>query len=163
MDSATKRLQALMLGNGFLVLIMGMVFGFALGFSLLEAIDLWPLPSFPVDFPGRPEGWANAHAGAISNGLMVIAVALALPTLALQEKSARWVAWGLVATAWGNTLFYLLAPIAGNRALSMGDNRFGETSLAGILGFTSAMVAATLVIVALAIAARAAFARASES
>lgn len=152
-----------MIGNGLLVMIMGMLFGFALGFSLLEAIDIWPIPAFPVDFPGRPKAWANAHAGSISNGLMVIAVALTFPILELSEKSARWVAWGLVATAWGNTLFYLFAPFAANRALSMGDNRFGESSLAGVLGFTPALIAAILVIIALVIAARAAFARAGDS
>lgn len=163
MDANTKRLQALMLGNGFLVMIMGMLFGFVLGFSLLEAIDVWPIPAIPVDIPGSTKNWANAHAGAISNGLMVIGVALALPALALPANRVRWVAWGLIGTAWGNTAFYLFAPLAPNRALSMGANRFGEATLSGVLGFAPAMIAAFLVLIALGIAARAAFAQASEA
>ncbi len=160
MDADTKRLQALMLGNGFLVMIIGMLFGFVLGFALLQAIDLWPIPPIAVEIPGTTRGWATAHAGTILNGLMVVAMALALPHLALDGGRARWVVWGLVATAWGNTLFYTFAPIAPNRALSMGANRFGDATLTGVLGFAPAMIAALLVLIALAIAARAAFAQA---
>lgn len=163
MDADTRRLQALMLGNGFLVMIAGMLFGFLLAFSLLESIDLWPIPAIAVQLPGTPRGWAVAHVGCILNGLMVVAVGMALPTLSLSRSSGRWVAWGLTLTAWGNTAFYAFAPLAANRALSVGANKFGEGSVAGLLGFVPAMIAAVLVLIALAIAARAAFARAGEA
>jgi len=163
MNAETKRLQALMIGNGLLVMIAGMLFGFMLGFSLLEAIDIWPVPAVPANIPGSPKAWGTAHAGAILNGLMVVGVALTFPTLALSLSSARWVAWGLIATAWGNTAFYAFAPFAANRALSMGANKFGEASLLGVLGFAPAFVAAFLVLIALGIAAKAAFARAGEA
>ena len=163
MDADTKRRQALMLGNGFCVMIIGMLFGFLLGFSLLEAVDLWPIPAIAVSIPGTTRGWAVAHIGCIMNGLMVVAVAMTLPTLALTRSASRWVAWGLIATAWGNAAFYTFAPLAPNRALSMGANKFGQASLAGVLGFTPAMIAAILVVIALALAARAAFARAFEA
>lgn len=163
MERETRRLQALMLGNGFLVMIVGMLFGFVLGFALLEAIDLWPIPAIPVEIPGTVRGWATAHAGCISNGLMVVAVAMTLPVLSLSRAGARWVAWGLVLTAWGNAAFYTLAPLAANRGLSATANRFGEASLMGVLAFAPAMVAAVAVLIALGIAARGAFARASET
>ena len=162
MDAHTRRLQALMLGNGFLVMIAGMLFGFVLGFSLLQAIDVWPIPPIEAEIPGTTRGWATAHAGSILNGLMVVAVALTLPILRLSPSKATWVAWGLIVTAWGNTAFYTFAPLAPNRALSAGANRFGEATLTGILGFAPAMVAALLVLVSLAIAARAAFARVGD-
>ena len=163
MDADTKRIQAMMLGHGFLVMIAGMLFGFLLVFSLLEAIDIWPFPAVAASIPGTPRGWAVAHTGSILNGLMVVAVALALPTLSLSLRAAKWVSWGLLFTAWGNVGFYAFGPLAPNRALSMGANRFGEASLAGVFGFAPAFVAAILVLLSLGIAARAAFASASAN
>lgn len=161
MDDDSRRLQALMLGNGFLVMIAGMLYGFVLGFSLLQAIDIWPFPAVDAQIPGTTRGWATAHAGCILNGVMIVGVALSLPVLQLRGSAVRWVAWGLILTGWGNTLFYSFAPLAPNRALSAGANRFGEASFTGVLGFAPAFLAAFLVLIALGIAARAAFARAN--
>ncbi|MFT4570229.1 MAG: hypothetical protein ACI8TX_001650 [Hyphomicrobiaceae bacterium] len=163
MDSHNQRMQALMLGNGFAVMIIGMLSGFMLTFSLLEAIDLWPIPAIPVTIPGTTRGWVAAHTGNIMNGLMVVAVALALPRLNLSGRRLAWVGWGLIATAWGNACFYVFGNLAANRALTIGDNRFGESSLAGLLGVVPALVAAVLVLIALSIAMRAAFRAAAGS
>ena len=157
MDATTKRLRALMIGHGALVMMAGMVAGFALTFSLLGAIEIWPLPAIEFQMPGTTRGWVAAHTGCILNGLMVIAVALALPHVELAGRARQWVAWGLIATAWGNTAFYVFANFAPNRGLSMGANRLGEGNLAGVLAFLPALVAAYIVIIVLTITARAAF------
>ena len=163
MEATTKRLRALMLGHGSLVMILGMLSGFALTFSLLEAVEIWPFPAIPFEMPGTTRGWVAAHTGCILNGLMVIAVALALPHLHLEERPARWVAYGLIFTAWGNTMFYVFGNFATNRGLSMGGNRFGDGSLAGVLAFAPAIIAAVIVIIVLSITARAAFRVAAEA
>jgi hypothetical protein len=116
----TSRIQALMLANGFLVMIVGMLSGFMLTFSLLEA------------------------------------VALALPRLELEGRRLAWVGYGLIATAWGNACFYVFSNFAPNRGLTVGANRFGESSLTGLLAVVPALTAAVLVLIALTIAARAA-------
>lgn len=157
MDATTKRLRALMFGHGALVMIMGMLAGFALTFSLLGAIEIWPFAAVEVEMPGSTRGWLAAHTGCILNGLMVIAVALALPHLELAERARPWVAWGLIATAWSNTAFYVFGNFAPNRGLSMGANRLGEGTLAGVLAFAPALIAAYIVIIVLSITARAAF------
>lgn len=157
MDAMTKRLRALMLGHGALVMIMGMVAGFALTFSLLGTIEIWPFPGIAFEMPGTTRGWVAAHTGCILNGLMVMAVALALPHLELVGRTRQWVAYGLIATAWANTAFYAFANIAPNRGLSMGANRFGEGNLAGVLAFAPALIGAYIVIIALSLTARAAF------
>jgi styrene-oxide isomerase len=157
MDPATKRHQALMLGHGFLVMMVGMFSGFMLAFALLEAIEIWPLPAIDIRVPGSTRGWAAAHTGSILNGLMVVAVGLALPVLRLGERARAWVAWGLIVTVWGNTAFYIFANFAANRGLSMGANRFGPGDAAGIAAFFPALLGAYLVLIALGLAARAAF------
>ena len=81
----------------------------------------------------------------------------ALPHLSLSDRARPWVVWGLICTAWGNACFYLFANFAPNRGLTMGSNRFGHGDVFGILAFLPAFIAAYLVIIALAIAARAAF------
>jgi len=157
MDATTKRLRALMLGHGALVMIMGMLAGFGLTFSLLGAIEIWPFPGITVEFPGTTRGWVAAHTGCILNGVMVLAVALALPHLELVGRPRQWVAYGMIATAWANTAFYVFANLAPNRGLSMGANRLGEGSLTGVLAFTPALIGAYIVIIALTLTARAAF------
>jgi hypothetical protein len=157
MDPTTRRLQALMLGHGALVMIAGMLAGFALTFSLLESINIWPFPAIEAVIGGSPRGWVAAHTGCIMNGLMVIGVGLALPVLDLRERALPTVAWGLILTGWANTCFYLFANLAPNRGLTMGANRFGEGGLSGVLAFTPALIGAYVVIVALTLAARAAF------
>lgn len=163
MDQANNRMQALMLGNGFAVMLVGMFSGFMLTFSLLEAIDIFPFPAIAVAIPGTTRGWVAAHTGNIMNGLMLVGVALSLPRLAIEGRRLAWVGWGLIATVWGNAAFYVFGNLAANRGLTVGSNRFGEGSLTGVLASVPALVGAVLVVIALSIAMRAAFAAATES
>lgn len=153
----STRLQGLMVGHGALVMLMGMIAGFAWTFSLLGSIDIWPLPAIDIQVPGSVRGWGAAHKGCILNGLMVLAIGVVLPRLALADRGRTWVAYGLIFTAWANTLFYFFATFAANRGLSMGGNRMGEGDIFGTLAFFPALLGAYVVMIALVITARGAF------
>jgi styrene-oxide isomerase len=163
--TTTQRHQALMIGNGALVVLVGLVSGFALLFNLLGEITLWPVPgSLDVQIPGDPRRWVAAHIGNIMNALLLFAVALALPHLRFKPASEKFVAWGLIVVVWGNAGFYILTALgATGRGLSFGPNRFGGGDLmsqaAFLVGYPGALVA---VIAMLLIAVRA-FATARES
>ena len=43
-DEPTRRLSYLVIANGMAVLIIGLLAGIMLIFSLLDAVTLWPLP-----------------------------------------------------------------------------------------------------------------------
>ena len=64
-------------------------------------------------------------------------------------------AWGFIYVAWSFTLFYWFGNAAGNRALSIGDNALGESDLFGVIGFLPGLPSVILVVVLLAIGARA--------
>lgn len=105
-----KRHQALMIGNGALVLLLGLLCGFVLLFNLLGELALWPIPgSLKIQIPGESHRWVAAHLGNIMNALMLIAVALCLPLLRFSPRIEKFLAWGLIVTAWGNAGFYLLS------------------------------------------------------
>jgi len=72
------------------------------------------------------------------NDLLVIAVASSLPKLGLSPMLQRLTAYGLIYVAWSFTLFYWLGNAAGNRVLSIGDNRLGSSDIFGILGLLPA-------------------------
>jgi hypothetical protein len=159
----TDRLQAFMIGNGALVLIVGMLSGFVLMFHLLGEVTVSPLPwSLAVQIPGSEHGWRAAHIGNITNGLLVVAVGASLQRLVLGAAAERWVAWGLIYTAWGNACFYVFGALAANHGLSLGTNRLGEGDVFGVLAYLPALVAALVVLIALAYVAQGAFARALQ-
>ena len=79
------RLQRIMLANGMLVVLVSMLAGFMLMFSLLGGFEIWPGNTLQFTVYGTAEGWVRAHSGGAMNGLLVIAIALALPKLNLTE------------------------------------------------------------------------------
>lgn len=147
-----------MMGNGLLVLLVAMLAGFGLGMSLTGGIELYPGHSVSLNVPGTPDGWARMHTGAITNGLLVIVVALIMPGLGLVERSQRRIGWTLVAVAWANVGFYIFGNLAANRGLTFGDNRLGESSIAGVIAFVPAYIAAFVTLVLLVLLIRRAFA-----
>ena len=70
-SNATERLANLVIGHGMVVLLIGLVAGVMLIFSLLDAVTLWPLPAWEVSVPGSTRGWQAAHVGGILNGVTV--------------------------------------------------------------------------------------------
>ena len=82
-----ERLQRVMLINGFMVILFAMLAGFMLMFSLLGGLELWPEYIVAIPVYGTSEGWVRAHSGGAMNGLLVVAVGLSLPKMALSTES----------------------------------------------------------------------------
>ena len=159
----SRRLRYLVVGHGMAVLLLGLVAGLMLVFSLLDAVTLWPLPAWEVSVPGSTRGWQAAHVGGILNGVMMGGVALLMWRLPLTDSAFKWVGWGMILMGWGNTVFYWAGNLAANRGLSVSATPFGEGDLAGALAFLGGGVAMVFTFVAVIILARSAFAAARES
>lgn len=118
-----ERLQSVMIANGALVFIVGLLAGFPFAFVILGKVVLWPIPgALDWQMPGDLRGWHMAHLEGILNGLTLFAVAAILPRLRLGETALRVVAWGLVITAWGNIAASVIGPIFGGRGLEFGGS-----------------------------------------
>jgi hypothetical protein len=117
----SERLQRLMIANGALVFIVGLLAGFPFAFIILGKIVLWPVPgALDWQMPGDLRGWRMAHLEGILNGLTLWAVAAIAPKLPLGDTAARVIAWGLVITAWGNIIASVIGPVFGGRGLEFG-------------------------------------------
>jgi styrene-oxide isomerase len=138
-----------MLGHGMLVILMSMFAGFMLMFGLLGGLEVWPGKILEISVYGTTEGWVRAHSGGAMNGLLVMAVAFALPKLNLTDAMQKFVAYGFIYVAWSFTIFYWFGNAAGNRARTFGDNRLGESDIFGIIGFLPALPSVVLVVVLL--------------
>lgn len=149
-----------MVGHGALILLVGMFAGVGLLIGLLGGVELLPGHIVALELPGNPGAWARTHVGGMLNGMLIMLVALLLPALGFDEARSRRMFWMLAGTGWANTLFYWAALFAPNRALTFGDNRFGPSNLAAIIGLTPALVFVIVSIVAVVMLARQAFASA---
>jgi hypothetical protein len=156
----TTRLSHLVIGHGMLVLLIGLLSGFGLVFSLMDAVALWPLPAIEVAIPGSTRGWQAAHVGGILNGVMMAGAALLITRFELTGKRLLWVAWGMIITGWGNTLFYFAGNFSQNRGLSMGETPFGPGDIWGALSFIGGGGAMFFTIVATILLAMVAFEKA---
>lgn len=158
----TERRQALMIGNGALVLFVGLLSGYAYMFHLIGEITLWPIPgSIDLAVGTDSTRWRAAHSGNIMNALMVIGAGLALPKLRLSDGAEKFVTWVLILTIWGNVGFYTFSALgAANRGLTMGANRLGDSDVLGTLAFLIGYPGAFLAPVAILLLARGAFAAA---
>ena len=149
--------QRKMIGHGAVVALLGLAAGFGLLMSLIGGFEIFPGSVLEFQIPGDSAAWARAHAGGIMNGMLVMIVALLLWGMNLPERTCFHLYWMLVGMGYANTLFYWGGLLSETRALTFGDNRFGETSLAGILGLGPAFVFAFVTMVAMFIIARHAF------
>ena len=155
-DNTTKRLSFLVIANAMAVLLIGLLAGVMLIFSLLDAVTLWPLPVWEVTVPGSTRGWQAAHVGGILNGVMIAGVALLMSYLELTGKRAAWVGWGMIITGWANTLFYWAGNFAPNRGLSVAETPFGVGDFAGTLAFLGGGSGMVFTFIAVSILAKAA-------
>ena len=158
-STETRCLCDLMIGHGMSVLVIGLVAGIFLIFSLLGEVVLWPLPAWQVVVPGSARGWQAAHVGGIMNGIMISGAALLLVHLDLRGRAAQWVAYGMIITGWANTLFYWAGNLAPNRGLSVDATPFGSASMAGTLAFIGGASGMLFTFVAAILLARAGFTR----
>jgi hypothetical protein len=137
-----------MIGHGLLILLVGLFAGVGLLISLIGGVEVWPGKILSMDLPGTTEAWVRIHLGQILNAFLIVLVALVLPVLGLNVRSARRISWMLIGTGWVNTIFYLAALFAPNRALTFGDNRFGHSNWASLVGLLPALLFAIVSIVA---------------
>lgn len=149
-----ERLQRIMIGNGLLVVLAAMLAGWMLIFSLIGGLEIWPGTIITIPVWGTGEGWVRAHTGGVTNGLLLVAVGLALPKLNLSEAMQKFMAWGLLYVAWSFTFFYWVGNAAGNRGLTLGDNPLGETDLISIIAFVPAFPSVILVLALLVVGAK---------
>lgn len=154
--------QRRMIAHGAVVILIALASGFGLVMSLIGGFEIFPGTILSFDIPGDASAWARAHVGGILNGLFVIAVALVTHAMALPGNVASRLYWMLVGTGYANTLFYWGALFAPSRALTFGDNRLGETNIAGILGFGPALVFAIVAMIAMLILIRQGFSEAES-
>jgi len=159
--NSTERLPFLVIGHAMVVLLIGLVAGIMLIFSLLDAVTLWPLPVWEVTVPGSTRGWQAAHVGGILNGVMIAGSALLMLRLELSGRRAAWVGWGMIITGWANTLFYWAGNLAANRGLSVAATPYGPADLAGALAFLGGGAGMVFTFIAVGILARVAFERAA--
>lgn len=149
-----SRLQRIMMANGFLVLLVSMLAGFMLMFTLVGGFEIWPGTILDFSVYGSSEGWVRAHSGGLTNGLLVLAVAFALPHINVSKFQEKLLAYGFVYVAWSFTVFYWLGNASANRALTFGDSQLGESSLISVLGFLPGLPSVFIVVILLAIAAK---------
>ena len=152
MRNGMTQLQRVMIANALLVMLVSMFAGFMLMFNLLGGFEIWPgkILEFPVY--GTTEGWVRAHSGGLTNALLVMAIAFALPYINVSGFQEKFLAYGFIYVAWSFTVFYWLGNASANRALTFGDNQLGESSLISVLGFLPGLPSVVLVVVLLVIA-----------
>lgn len=153
MQTAQRR----MIGHGATILFIGMLAGVGLLISLVGGLEIIPGSIIEFSIPGNTDGWVRTHIGSMLNGMLIIIVALVIHSMGLAEATAGKLRWMLIGTGYANTLFYVAALVAPNRALTFGDNRLGETNLAAIIGLAPALVFAVISLIAIFILINAAF------
>ena len=153
-------LQKKMIGQGALILLIGMLAGVGLLISLLGGMEIIPGQITEFSIPGDTGAWVRNHIGGMLNGILIILVALTLQGLGFSQAAAGRMYWMLVGTGWANTVFYWAALFAPNRALSFADNRHGESNLASVIGLAPSLLFAVVSIVAVFTLMRQAFASA---
>ena len=142
MEAYQKRLT----GHALILLIIGLLAGFMLAFSLIGGLELLPTLFIGIPTFGTTEGWVRAHSGGIMNGLMLIAFAFIMPHCGLAVERLQLFAKGIIFAGWANTIFYWTGNASGSRALSFTDNALGTSNILGVIGYTLAVIAAFVTI-----------------
>ena len=152
-----------MIGHGAIVLVLGLLAGFGLLMELIGGFEIVPTVVLPFDLPADSAAWARAHVGGIMNAMLVWLGAFVIFALGVSDRVGFHLYWMLVGTGYANTVFYYGGILAAeHRALTFGDNRLGETSIAGIIGLIPAFVFAFVTTIAAIIIAREAFKRSND-
>lgn len=142
MEAYQKRLT----GHALILLIIGLLAGFMLAFSLIGGLEVLPTLFIGIPTFGTTEGWVRAHSGGIMNGLMLIAFAFIMPHCGLAVERLQLFAKGIIFAGWANTIFYWTGNASGSRALSFTDNALGTSNILGVIGYTLAVIAAFVTI-----------------
>jgi hypothetical protein len=138
-------------GHGVLMILCTLLCGVGLWMHLVGGFEVVPGYIWHFQLPGTDEGWRKAHVGPALNGLMVLGVALVLPTMGFAEKKMRLLGWLVVLDGWANVVFYVFSNFAENRGLSFGPNHFGPASINGVIALAGAYLFGVLAVGALAV------------
>jgi len=130
MQTMTRRVQALLFLNGLGLFAVGLLFGWAWFFHLLKEIVLWPLPiQIDVQVPGDSRAFRMGHMEAITQGLLLMALAFGGQFMYLKKKWFSVLFWSALTTAWLFTLPAMANTFFGTRGLAFGGGPF-KASLA---------------------------------
>lgn len=139
-----------LLKHGIIVMIVGLIGGFGLTFSILGQISLSPIPFvIAYELPGTTEAWARIHTGCLMNGLMLVLFALVLPRFPLSSHETQRISTGFIFVAWANVLFYFFGAFSPNRGLALSETPAGAANWASYVAYIPAVVAAVLLILIL--------------
>jgi hypothetical protein len=156
-QSPMRLLQRWMIGHSMLILMIGLLAGVGLLVSLIGGLEIWPGKLASIEVPGHTDAWVRLHIGQLLNAFLIVLVALILPLLEFKPEAARRIGWLTVGIGWANTLFYAAALFAPNRALTFGNNRWGDANLASVIGLLPALVFTLISFVVVVMLARQAF------
>ena len=128
-------MQALFFLNGLGLFIVGVLFGWAWFFHLLGEIVVWPLPiQIEVEIPGDSRGFRMGHMEAITNGLLLMALAFGGQFMRLSVKEFKVLFWTALVTTWLFTLPAMANAFFETRGLAFGGGPF-KTGLANDIIF----------------------------
>lgn len=136
-----------------LVGCIGLFSGGMLTVSMLGGFEIWPFPIFEIEIPGSVRAWKTAHIGGLVNSIFMIAVILAATFVKMPEAKIKLVAFFMIITGWGNTIFYWAGALSKNRGLSSGDTPYGEADIWGLISYLGGVIPIPLTLSALLIVA----------
>lgn len=124
-DTIESRMQALLFLNGIGLFVAGIVFGWVWFFHILGEIVLWPLPvQIEIDIPGDSRGFRMGHMEAITQGLLVMALAFGGQFMRLTRKQFQILFWSVLICAWMFTLPAMANALFETRGLAFGGGPF---------------------------------------
>jgi hypothetical protein len=127
-QTVSTRMQALFFLNGLGLFIAGILFGWAWFFHLLNEIVLWPLPvQIDVQIPGDSRGFRMGHMEAITQGLLLMALAFGGQFMLLSKKEFAILFWTALVTAWMFTLPAMANTFFNTRGLAFGGGPFNDS------------------------------------
>ncbi len=104
---------------------MGILFGWVWFFYLLGEIVVWPLPiEIEVDIPGDSRAFRMGHMEAITQGLLLMALAFGGQFMKLSKKEFKTLFWSAIVTTWLFTLPAMANTFFGTRGLAFGGGPF---------------------------------------
>jgi|TARA_B110000503_G_scaffold46611_1_gene76078 hypothetical protein len=121
----TRRMQALLFLNGLALFSVGLLFGWVWFFNLLQEIVLWPLPiQIDMQIPGDSRAYRMGHMEAITQALLLMALAFGGQFMLLTKKQYLLLFWSALITGWCFTLPAMANTFFGTRGLAFGGGPF---------------------------------------
>ncbi len=129
--------------QGFWALLVALISGFTLIFSMIGGVSLSPIPlHIPVDIPGTTEGWRTVHTGMLMNALMAISIGSSVRLLGVDGDSSRKIFLGCSIAIWGNMCLYVFCKLTPNNRIPLHSNALGEATPSGDIAIIPALMRA---------------------